>query len=43
MEELSQVWGIGAKIAEKMYDGGIKTIEDLKEEVEKNPDLLTGY
>ena len=26
-----------------MYESGIKTIDDLKEEVEKNPNLLTGY
>jgi DNA polymerase lambda len=31
------VWGLGPKGAQKLYDKGFKTIEDLR----KNPDVLT--
>ena len=43
MEDLTQIWGIGTKIAEKLYANGFKTIEDVQAEVERNPNLLTTY
>lgn len=37
LEELSSVWGIGTKKAEKLYAEGVKSIKDLR----KNQNLLT--
>ena len=43
MEELTQIWGVGTKIAERLYVNGIKSIKDVEDEIERNPNLLTGY
>ena len=40
-EALTRVWGIGAAKAKELYERGIKTIQDLRSELQKNPDILT--
>mmetsp|Transcript_14692 Transcript_14692/g.10591 ORF Transcript_14692/g.10591 Transcript_14692/m.10591 type:complete len:87 (+) Transcript_14692:887-1147(+) len=37
IEELGEVWGIGPKVAAKLYAQGIKSVEELK----KKPSGLT--
>lgn len=41
MEQITRVWGIGAAKAKEMYQRGVRTIDDLKKEVEAHPDILT--
>ena len=41
LETLAGVWGVGSVAAGKLYSKGIKTISQLRDKVEKNPDLLT--
>ena len=40
LEELAQIWGVGSVAAQKLYSSGIKTIDELKKQIEKKPDLL---
>lgn len=41
LEQITRVWGIGAAKAKEMYQRGVRTIEDLREEVKANPEILT--
>ena len=37
IEKLTGIWGVGPKLAESLYEKGIRSIEGLR----KQPDLLT--
>ncbi len=39
LELLTGIWGVGPKLADSLYNKGIRTIEDLRNQ----PDLLTQY